>query len=85
MSEYREHDKNNISVGLVQKQYLTFAQPPEEMKLESGAKLGPVTLAYETYGSLNNRKDNVVMVFHALSGNSHAAGYYSENDKGPGW
>jgi len=85
MSEYREHDKNNISVGLVQKQYLTFAQPPEEMKLESGAKLGPVTLAYETYGRLNNRKDNVVMVFHALSGNSHAAGYYSENDKGPGW
>ncbi len=85
MSEYREHDKNNISVGLVQKQYFTFAEPPEEMILESGAKLGPITLAYETYGSLNKRKDNVVMVFHALSGNSHAAGYYSENDKKPGW
>lgn len=85
MSEYREHDKNNISVGLVQKQYFTFAESPEEIILESGAKLGPITLAYETYGSLNKRKDNVVMVFHALSGNSHAAGYYSENDKKPGW
>ncbi|MFC2161007.1 homoserine O-acetyltransferase [Acidobacteriota bacterium] len=85
MSEYREQNKNSISVGLVQKQYLTFAEPPYEMNLESGAKLGPITLAYETYGGLNERKDNVVMVFHALSGSSHAAGYYSENEKNPGW
>jgi len=85
MSEYGEHDRNGISAGLVQKQYFTFAEPPDEMRLESGARLGPITLAYETYGRLNERKDNVVMVFHALSGNSHAAGYYTENDEKPGW
>jgi homoserine O-acetyltransferase len=85
MSEYGEHDRNGNSVGLVRKKFFTFAEPPEEMILESGAKLGPITLAYETYGSLNEKKDNVVMVFHALSGNSHAAGYYSENDRKPGW
>ena len=85
MSEYGEHDRNGISVGVVKKRYFTFARPPEEMTLESGAKLGPITLAYETYGELNERKDNVVMGFHALSGNSHAAGYYSENDEKPGW
>jgi homoserine O-acetyltransferase len=85
MSEYGEHDRNGISVGKVQKQFFTFANPPEEMILESGTRLGPITLAYETYGSLNEHKNNVVMVFHALSGNSHAAGYYSENDEKPGW
>jgi homoserine O-acetyltransferase len=85
MSEYGEHDRNGISVGLVQKQYFTFAEPPDEMRLESGARLGPITLAYETYGRLNHQKDNVVMVFHALSGNSHAAGYYTEEDDKPGW
>jgi homoserine O-acetyltransferase len=85
MSEYGEHDRNGNSVGLVRKQFFTSAEPPDEMILESGTKLGPITLAYETYGSLNETKDNVVMVFHALSGNSHAAGYYSENDKKPGW
>jgi homoserine O-acetyltransferase len=85
MSEYTQHDKSGISVGIVQKQHLTFAEPPEEMILESGAILSPITLAYETYGRLNQRKDNAVMVFHALSGSSHAAGYYTENDKNPGW
>lgn len=85
MSEYSGHDKNGTSVGIVQKQYFTFAEPPEEMALESGAKLGPITLAYEVFGRLNETKSNVVMVFHALSGNSHAGGYYSEKDEKPGW
>jgi homoserine O-acetyltransferase len=85
MSEYGEHDRNGVSVGLVEKKFYTFAEPPHEMILESGARLGPVTLAYETYGTLNKDKNNVVMVLHALSGNSHAAGYYSEEDEKPGW
>ncbi|NOR23092.1 MAG: homoserine O-acetyltransferase, partial [Desulforhopalus sp.] len=41
------------SVGIVEKKYHTFAKPPEKMVLESGASLGPVTIAYETYGRLN--------------------------------
>ncbi len=54
--------------------YFTFANPPEELILESGEKLGPITLAYETYGELNTQKSNAILVFHALSGDAHAAG-----------
>lgn len=55
------------------------------MTLESGVTLGPITLAYETYGKLNDRRDNALLICHALSGDSHVAGYYSENDRKPGW
>ena len=76
------------SVGIVEKQYYTFAEPPEKLVLESGAELGPVTIAYETYGRLNKEKDNAVLIAHAFSGDSHAAGYYkadSETDKSGWW
>jgi homoserine O-acetyltransferase len=85
MSEYIEHDKNNVTVGLVEKKSYTFAEPPNEITLESGARLGPVTIAYETCGQLNDDKSNVVLICHALSGDSHVAGYYSEDDPKPGW
>jgi homoserine O-acetyltransferase len=74
-------DKNT---GVVKTEYFTFAQPPHELKLESGQKLGPITLAYETYGKLNKEKSNAVLVCHALSGDAHAAGFH-EGDKVPGW
>jgi len=85
MSEYIEHDKTGNTVGLVVKQFFTFADPPDEMCLENGSKLGPVTIAYETYGTLNHDKSNAVLVCHALSGDSHVAGYYSGGDPKPGW
>lgn len=85
MSEYIEHDEDGFSVGLVKKKSFTFAEAPDQMILESGAKLSPVTIAYETYGELNDDKSNAVLICHALSGDSHAAGYYSENDPKPGW
>ncbi|MDP2643444.1 MAG: homoserine O-acetyltransferase [Desulfobacterales bacterium] len=85
MSEYIEHDKSGITVGIVAKQYHTFAEPPDEMVLESGARIGPVTIAYETCGCLNASKTNAVLILHALSGDSHVAGYYDRNDPKPGW
>jgi homoserine O-acetyltransferase len=85
MSEYIEHDQEGISVGIVEKKFFTFAEPPDDMVLENGARFGPVTLAYETYGELNADKSNVVLILHALSGDSHAAGYYQEEDEKPGW
>jgi len=85
MSEYIEHDKAGVSVGIVEKKRFTFADPPDEMVLESGSRFGPVTIAYETYGSLNSQKNNAILVLHALSGDSHVAGYYSEDDPKPGW
>jgi homoserine O-acetyltransferase len=66
-----------------QTEYFTFAYPPEELTLESGEKLGPITLAYETYGKLNKEKSNAVLVLHALSGDAHAAGL--GDDESLGW
>ena len=72
------------SVGIVQPQYFTFAGD-EPFRLESGAQLGPVTLAYETYGQLNADRSNAILIAHALSGSAHAAGYHSPEDDRPGW
>jgi homoserine O-acetyltransferase len=85
MSEYIQHDLDPVSVGIVRKQAFTFATPPEEMHLESGARLGPVTIAYETYGTLAPDGRNAVLVLHALSGDAHAAGVHSADDDKPGW
>jgi homoserine O-acetyltransferase/O-succinyltransferase len=85
MSEYIHHDKDRVSVGVVAKNYFTFAEPPNEMVLESGARLGPVVLAYETYGILAPDRRNAILILHALSGDSHVAGYYSADDEKPGW
>ncbi|MBN1779562.1 homoserine O-acetyltransferase [bacterium] len=73
------------SVGLVKTEYYTFADPPEKFRLENGGKLGPVTLAYETYGRLNRNKSNAILITHALSGDAHVAGIHSAEDKKPGW
>jgi homoserine O-acetyltransferase/O-succinyltransferase len=72
------------SVGLVETRHFTFAAPPHEMPLESGEKLGPITVAYETYGQLNADKSNAILVVHALSGDAHAAGLH-EGEENPGW
>jgi len=85
MSEYIEHDKNRISIGLVEKRYFAFAEKPDEMILDNGTKLGPITIAYETCGTLNPDKSNAILIAHALSGDSHVAGYYTEDDEKPGW
>ena len=69
---------------VVETKTFQFADPPNQMALDSGESLGPITLAYETYGSLNSDKSNAILVCHALSGDAHAAGYHSE-DKHPGW
>ena len=75
------------SVGVVDKQFFTFAEPPHTMTLESGAGLGPITIAYETWGRLSAERDNTVLIAHAFSGDSHAAGFYRDDpgDAKPGW
>ena len=71
------------SVGLVETQTWTFIAPT--LDLECGRTLSPVTQAYETYGELNAARDNAILIFHALSGDAHVAGYYSPEDRKPGW
>ena len=71
----------------VTKNKFTYGSPPNEQLLESGLKLGPITIAYETLGELNESKDNVILICHAFTGDSHVAGHYEKEpeDTPPGW
>jgi homoserine O-acetyltransferase len=73
------------TLGPVRRQYFHFAHPPQEMELECGRSLGPLTLAYETYGRLNRERSNAVLVLHALTGDAHAAGNAEDQSHAPGW
>ncbi len=66
--------------------YYTFAdKQDDELLLDCGRSLAPVTLAYETYGSLDDKKSNAILILHALSGDAHAAGRHHSDDRKPGW
>ncbi len=69
-------------VGIVSTQYFRSTRP---LVLQSGSVLEDLVLAYETYGALNPKQDNAVLLLHALSGDAHAAGRHSANEKHPGW
>ncbi len=71
-----------LSIGIVAPQIAHFSQG---LALKSGELLPQFHLIYETYGQLNADKSNAVLICHALSGNHHVAGKYSENDKHSGW
>ena len=80
---WQEVTESDVNVGTLETQYYAFDNP-KGLVLESGEKLGPITLAYETYGKLNQQKSNAILVLHALSGDAHAAGFH-EGDTRPGW
>jgi len=63
-------------------QTMHFAEP---LRLQSGASVRDYTLAYETYGTLNADKSNVVLVCHALNASHHVAGVYEGQSKSEGW
>src|SRR2546430_5024738 len=56
----------------------------DSLALDNGAVLSPVDVAYQSYGSLNARKTNAILVLHAFSGDAQAAGISPETGK-PGW
>jgi len=70
------------SVGIVTPQLYRFEEP---LTLRSGKVLKAYDLVVETYGTLNEAKSNAILICHALSGDHHAAGYHSIDDKKPGW
>lgn len=70
------------SVGLVSPQTQHFDEP---LSLECGRSLAQYDLVYETYGELNADRSNAILICHALSGDHHAAGYHSMEDRKPGW
>ncbi len=59
-----------------------FSMP---LPLASGATLGEYDLAYETYGTLNADKSNVVLICHALNASHHVAGIYAGQTDSEGW
>ncbi|MHB1318510.1 MAG: homoserine O-acetyltransferase family protein, partial [Anaerolineae bacterium] len=71
------------SVGLVETHHWTCASSP--LMLDCGRALSPITQAYETYGELSPERDNAVLIFHALTGDAHVAGYHDPTDARPGW
>jgi len=62
-------------IGDMETRFFTFGNKDNPVVLGCGDSLSEVTLAYETYGTLNKARDNAILVFHALSGSQHAAGY----------
>src|SRR5437899_536306 len=67
--------------GIVEKK--TFAMPA--YATVGGTTIKGVRVGYETYGTLNAARDNVILVAHFYSGNSHAAGKYAASDPAPGY
>lgn len=70
------------SVGIVETKYYNF---DEEILLECKKSLKNIQVAYETYGKLNEKGDNAILVCHALTADAHAAGYHTPDDRKPGW
>lgn len=79
-------DENNTgSVGQVTTEVLQLDLPPEGFVFEGGGVLRQLEIAYEAYGELTPARDNVIFVCHALSGDSHVAGYHTDPEIDIGW
>lgn len=55
-------------------QVLSIASPQAPFRLHNGEELADCHIAYKTWGTLNEARDNAILLFHALSGSHHAAG-----------
>lgn len=82
MTEYATAKAHDCGVGLVTTRLAHWDEP---LPLQSGAVLDQWTLAYETYGQLNSRRDNALLISHALTGDAHVAGFHEPNSRKPGW
>ena len=67
-----------------QRQFFTMS-PGRAFALEGGGTLSPITLAYETWGTLNADASNAVLVCHAWTGDSHVVGPAGKGHISGGW
>lgn len=70
------------SVGIVRPQSIKFDEP---LKLTSGQSLPEYELVVETYGTLNARRNNAVLICHALNASHHVAGISADDPRDIGW
>jgi len=73
------------SVGIVPTRFADLFTPPANLRLTNGRTLGPIRVAYETYGELSPTRDNAIFVCHALTGDAHLAGKRRADDRKAGW
>ncbi len=69
-------------VGLVEPHDFACVEP---FTFDCGRTIPGFTLRYETYGRLDETRDNAVLICHALSGDHHAAGVHTLRDRKTGW
>jgi homoserine O-acetyltransferase len=74
-----------LEKAIVETKRIRLYTEEEPFEFECGKSLGPVDVAYETYGTLKEDGTNAILVCHALTGSAHAAFYNSPSDKIPGW
>ena len=81
------------SVGWTRAHSIRLVSAEAPIELELGGSVGPIDVEYETYGTLSPRKENVVFIAHALSGDAHVAGWDKDTptngrvwrQRKPGW
>lgn len=72
------------SSELVETRHVDLFDAAHPLRLVRGGQLPGITVAYETYGTLNEARDNAVFICHALTGDAHASGWH-KGDSRPGW
>jgi homoserine O-acetyltransferase/O-succinyltransferase len=68
-------DHMEEDTGKTETKFFTLATAKRPFRFACGVEMADLTVAYETYGVLNAKKDNTILLFHALSGSQHAAGH----------
>ena len=82
--DFKEQETNQ-GVGLVETRHCRLALPDGGLKLDNGATLTRIDVAYEAYGTLSAARDNVVFICHALTGDAHVAGSHEGDTQPSGW
>ncbi|MGE3713176.1 MAG: homoserine O-acetyltransferase [Alphaproteobacteria bacterium] len=72
-------DYQEVEIGIIAR--LAKNKP---LVLECGVSVSDIPIAYQTYGKLNEKRDNAILVCHALTGDQYVTGTHPVTGK-PGW